>query len=296
MAYSPTVLAEVGLTRTTADQFGADTDPGPVGSYGKPGATPRTDSLSHADVYSGLHATIALLAALQERQRTRRGRYVDVAMAAVMLSINERIHADLSDEDLGDETPALGATDGPFFVGPGGERFISSMSLVGSLSFPLYLIAMRRLDLAQDPRFLTPELRKQNLGELHAIVQRWIWTFSDMASLDSQFDMCKIATGQVRSVRDIAESDWAAEWGAFREVPDRKGGTITIPGRPWRFAEAPETRSETGAAEPAVEAPDVQIPAWQGEHNAEVLAELGYSRAEIAKLVELGVVLEPGNG
>ena len=56
-------------------------------------------------------------------------------MAAVMMWINERVHADLSDEELGDERPILGATDGPFLTGPGGERFASPMSLVRSMSF-----------------------------------------------------------------------------------------------------------------------------------------------------------------
>ena len=35
-----------------------------------------------------------------------------------MVSGNERVPADLSDEELGDERPILGATDGPFFQGP----------------------------------------------------------------------------------------------------------------------------------------------------------------------------------
>ena len=60
-----------------------------------------------------------------------------------MLSINERVHVDLSDAELGAERPILGATDGPFFTGPHGERFASPMSLVGSMSFPFYLAAMR---------------------------------------------------------------------------------------------------------------------------------------------------------
>ncbi|MDU6139116.1 CoA transferase, partial [Bradyrhizobium sp.] len=192
MAYAPTVHAEAGITANTANQFG------------KPNGSLRTDSLSHADVYSGLHGAIAILAALRHRDLMGEGQYIDIAMAAVMLSINERLHYDLSDVELGDETPVLGATDCPFFVGPGGETFVSSMSLVSSLSFPLYLIAMRRLDLMTDPRFATPELRKKNLEELHALVQEWIWTFSDMATLDAQLDLAKIATGQVRHVKEIA--------------------------------------------------------------------------------------------
>jgi crotonobetainyl-CoA:carnitine CoA-transferase CaiB-like acyl-CoA transferase len=266
-AYAPTVQAETGITATTADHFRL------------PAQQLRSDSLSHADVYSGLHAAIAILACLTERERTGRGQYIDVAMAAVMLSVNERVHADLSDEELGDERPILGATDGPFFEGPHGERFASPMSLVGSMSFPFYLAAMRRPDLGRDPRFLTPELRQRNLAALHAIVQDWIRTFTDMDSLDAQLDEAKIATGQVRSVRDFADSDWAREWRALRTVPDRSGGEIRIPGRPWHFADLPETG-------------DSQTPARQGEHNTQVLTELGFGLAEIAKLKETGALIE----
>jgi crotonobetainyl-CoA:carnitine CoA-transferase CaiB-like acyl-CoA transferase len=268
MAYAPTVQAETGITATTADHF-ARTD------------QLRSDSLSHADVYSGLHAAIAILACLTERERTGRGQYIDVAMAAVMLAINERVHADLGDEDLGDERPILGATDGPFFTGPSGERFASPMSLVGSMSFPFYLAAMRRPDLGRDPRFLTPELRLRNLAALHGIVQEWIWTFGDMETLDAQLDEAKIATGQVRGIKEFAASDWAREWDAVRTVSDRSGGEIKIPGRPWHFADQ-------------VAADEGQLAARQGEHNLEVLAELGFSAAEIDVLEAGGALIQPG--
>ena len=268
MAYAPTIQAETGLTATTADHFGRT-------------AQLRSDSLSHADIYSGLHAAIAVLACLTERERTGRGQYIDVAMAAVMLSINERVHVDLSDDELGDERPILGATDGPFFTGPHGERFASPMSLVGSMSFPFYLAAMRRPDLGRDPRFLTPQLRLRNLEALHRIVQEWIWTFGDMEALDAQLDEAKIATGRVRSTREFADSDWAREWNAVRTVSDRSGGEITIPGRPWHFADQ-------------VAADEGQLAARQGEHNAEVLNELGFSAAEIAAFQASGALVQPG--
>ena len=269
MAYAPTVHAEACITANTANQFG------------KPNGSLRTDSLSHADVYSGLHGAIAILAALRHRDLTGEGQYIDIAMAAVMLSINERLHYDLSDVELGDETPVLGATDCPFFVGPGGETFVSSMSLVSSLSFPLYLIAMRRLDLMTDPRFATPELRKKNLEELHALVQEWIWTFSDMATLDAQLDLAKIATGQVRHVKEIASSAWAAEWSAIESVSDRVGGEWKLPGRPWHFSQTNGDRSTP------------KLPALQGEHNDEVLLKLGFSAEEIAKLRASKALVQP---
>lgn len=277
MAYAPTVQAETGITANTARQFGR------VDQY------LRSDSLSHADVYSGLHAVIAILAALHERDRTGRGRYIDVAMAAVMLSINERFHADLSDNDLGAEVPILGATDGPFFKGPGGEIFASPMSLVGSMSFPFYLTAMRRPDLADDPRFLTPELRLKNLDELYQIVQDWIRTFPDMEALDAQMDEAKIATGQVRDIKEIVNTEWAQQWQAVRFVSDRNDGEIQIPGRPWHFSVSELQSDET----PATTADG--LVARQGEHNAEVLSGLGYSLNDIRELTENGALVQPGN-
>ena len=270
MAYAPTVQAETGITVNTARQFGGEEKP------------MRSDSLSHADVYSGLHAAVAVLAALHERTLTGHGQYIDVAMAAVMLSINERFHVDVSEAELGAEVPILGATDGPFFVGPGGETFASPMSLVGSMSFPFYLTAMRRPDLADDPRFLTPELRLAHRDELHAIIQEWIWTFPDIGALDAQMDEAKIATGQLRDLKDIANTDWARDWQAVRSVSDRNGGNIDIPGRPWHFSEAPTS-----------DADDDLVASRQGEHNREILQELGYSAQSIADLEERGALVQP---
>jgi crotonobetainyl-CoA:carnitine CoA-transferase CaiB-like acyl-CoA transferase len=263
-AYAPTVQAEAGITATTEAQFGRL----------------RTDSLSHADVYTGLHAAIAILAALHHRERTGQGQYVDVAMAAVMFAINERVHVDLADDDLGAEPPILGATDAAFFTGPDGETFVSPMSLVGSMSFRFYLAAMRRPDLVDDPRFATPQARAQNLDALHAIVQDWIRTFDDTASLDAQLDEAKIPTGRMRSVAGLAASEWARQWVATRTVPDRCGGEITVPGRPWHFSE------DDGEPE--------RWPARRGEHNEEVLAELGYDTAEIDFLRRRGVLVDDG--
>ncbi len=193
MAYAPTVQAEVGMTANTLRQFAA-------------AEQHRSDALSHADVYSGLHATIAALAALARRRQTGRGEYVDVAMAAVMTSMNERLHYDLSGLDLGDEPPILGATDCPLFTSPEGYEFVVPMSLVASLTFPFFLAAMRRPDLADDPRFRTTALRRKNLDELHALVQTWIWTFDSMESLDAQFDESKLATGRLRTVNEFNET------------------------------------------------------------------------------------------
>src|ERR1700730_11556005 len=148
VAYAPTVQAEAGFTANSMHH------------YGEVLGEPRTDSLSHADVYAGLQTAIAILAALHRRATTGARQYIDVAMAATLMAVNERAHVDLNDADLGDEPAILGAPDCPFFTGPGGEHFTVATSLVGSRTFPSYLRAMRRADLADDPRFATAAARR----------------------------------------------------------------------------------------------------------------------------------------
>jgi crotonobetainyl-CoA:carnitine CoA-transferase CaiB-like acyl-CoA transferase len=265
MAYAPTVQAEAGFTENSVRHYGAAL------------TEPRTDSLSHADVYAGLQAVIAILAALNSRQTTGQGQYIDVAMAATLLAVNERAHVDLSDDDIGAEPAVLGATDCSFFTGPQGEHFTVATSIIGSRTFPSWLRAMRRVDLMDDPRFSSAAARRLNFGALHQIIQSWMLTFPDMATLDAQFDEAKIAMGEIRSIKELSKSDWSDYWGAIQLVPDRSGGEYKLPGRPWHFSRDELT--------------PIGTPAFQGEHNREVFRELGVSEAELQSLSEAGVLV-----
>lgn len=264
-AYAPTVHAESGFAGGLIDHLGKDL------------AVWRHDAYSHADIYTGLEAVIGILAALQHRTRTGLGQHIDVAMAATMLAVNERVHADLSGIDLGAEPAALGPAYSPFFTTRYGEVITIATSLISSLTFPNYLAAMRRADLALDPRFCTAEARKENIAALHDIVQQWIFTFATAGALEAQLDEVKLAFGVVRSVEEFADSEWARWWGATETVSDRRGGSVRIPGKPWKFS--------VSELEPAAEA------AYRGEHNAEVLRALGYSEAYIYELSRTGVLL-----
>ncbi len=265
MAYAPTVQAEAGFTHHMLRHFSDNL------------AEPQTDALSHADVYAGMQGVIAVLAALQQRERTGEGQHIDVAMAATLMAINEHAHMDLNDLDPGDDPAILGATDGSFFTGPNGEQFLSAISLVNTITFNWFVAAMRRPDLMEDPRFRTSALRRTNLEALKQVVQQWIWTFPDMATVDAQFDEAKIAIGEVRTMDHIADSEWAEYWGATYNVPDRQGGEYRLPGRPWKFSGS--------------ELPLPGAPAEQGEQNAEICRELGYEDAEIEAMTADGALV-----
>jgi crotonobetainyl-CoA:carnitine CoA-transferase CaiB-like acyl-CoA transferase len=263
-AYAPTVHAESGFISTWSDHLGEDL------------VRSRHDAFSHADIYTGLEATIGILAALHRRSITNQGQYVDVAMAATMLAVNERFHADMSGIDSGAEPIALGPALSPFFTTATGELITIATSVTSSLTFPLYVAAMRRSDMHDDPRFATAELRTQNVAVIYDMLQKWILTFRTLGELDAQLDEAKLAFGVVRGTREFAESGWAKWWGAVIEVDDRNGGTIKLPGFPWRFSA--ETLAHPGA------------PAYRGEHNREVLLELKVPESQIAEMERSGAL------
>ena len=54
-------------------------------------------------------------------------------------------------------------------------------------------------------------------------------------------------SGALRTVREVADTDWAAERGAVVDVPDRGGGTVRIPNSPWHFSAADVGRPRRAA-------------------------------------------------
>lgn len=263
-AFAPTVHAETGHTEIVLNHFGAAL------------TQLQNDSCSHADVYTGLQAVIAVLAALQHRERTGDGQYIDVSMAATMLSVNERAGALLSGRDVNDEPYALSANESPLFRLPDGTLLTIASSPIFTPMFIKYCAMMRRTDLMADPRYATATLRKANQHSLMAEVRAWILTFSDLDQLQAQVSEAGLAIGQVRTVQDLSESEWAADWNAISHVDDRDGGTVKMPGAPWRFSLST--------------LPDPGIPYFQGESNIDVLAEQGITPEAIATLQERGIL------
>ena len=264
-AFAPTVQAETGLTAIVQDHFGDAL------------SEPRGDSCSHADVYTGLQGVIAVLAALQHRNRTGEGQHVDVSMAATMLSVNERAGAMLSGIDTDGEPIALSANESHIFEMADGTRLTIASSPIYSPMFMRYCAMMRRSDLLTDPRYATAKLRRQNLASLLAEVRAWLATFDSLEQLQAQVSEAGLAVGRVRTIGEFAESDWVKEWNAVVDVDDRDGGTLRMPGNPWIFS-----RSEL---------PSPGVPAYQGEHNREILHGMQLSESQVLEMEKRNVLL-----
>jgi len=264
-AFAPTVQAETGLTSIVQEHFGEAL------------SEPRGDSCSHADIYTGLQGVIAVLAALQHRNRTGEGQHVDVSMAATMLSVNERAGAMMSAIDTDGEPIALSANESHIFEMADGVCLTIAASPIYSPMFTRYCAMMRRSDLLADPRYATARLRRDNLASLLAEIRAWLTTFENPEQLQAQVSEAGLAVGRVRTVNEFADTDWAREWNAVIEVDDRAGGVVRMPGNPWIFSSS--------------KLPSPGAPAYQGEHNEDILGQLDIAPEKVSDLQQRGILL-----
>jgi crotonobetainyl-CoA:carnitine CoA-transferase CaiB-like acyl-CoA transferase len=251
-AYAVIVHAEAGLTSGLLAR----------------GAPERNDGMSHADVYTGLECAIGILAALHQRERSGRGQHVDVAMASTMLAVNEHVTNELAGE---------GKAPGPRLYKTRDGEYVTTSSDVWNVGvFELFCKAMDRPDLLTDERFADERTRARHRDELSDIVAAWVFGFGSAPEVEAALNEVRLPVGMIRSVADLAETEWAAHREAITDVSDRSGGTIRIPSSPWRFSDA-----DAGVR---------RDPSWRGEHNREVLREAGFTDEEIDRLDADGVL------
>ncbi len=271
-AYATVVHAEAGLTKAQCDARGAS----------RPrearGAAYANDPQSHADVYTAKEVTIAVLAALYERERTGRGEWIDVSMAETMLYVNEHVHDELWDGPV-DPGSVRSFAPGDYLVFTVADGDVLSVSghPAEQGSFELFLRALGLEPLADDPRFVDVASRLANFDALRDLLLQAATAIPDAVTFEDRFAEQRLASGAVRSARELAETEWARARGAIVEVPDRGGGTIRLPNAPWHFSDA-----EVGVR---------GEPRYRGEDNQAVLAEvLGYDDATIESLEAEGVL------
>ena len=261
-AYAPVVNAEAGLTKHQGDVRNGD--------Y-------ANDPFSHGDVYTGMEAAAGVLAALFQRERTGRGQFLDISMAETLLYVNEHAHDQLWEGDVpADWIRSFQPADYPVLTTRDGSIVVVSGHPASKTNFGWFCGAMGRGDLEHDPRFADVASRLRHLDDFAEILQQWASTIDDADEIERIFAEHHLATGRLRSVADIANTDWARHRGAIAEVSDRAGGTVRIPQSPWKFSDA-----------------DVRVrgvPKYRGEDNAEVLRSLLHlDDATIAQLARDGV-------
>lgn len=138
---------------------------------GQPGSEPTKVGVALVDVLTGLHATIGIMSALRESERSGRGQRVEVNLLSSLLSslVNQGaayINGGDTPAAMGNQHPniapyeTLQAGDGVIAVAVGNDRqFLTFASILGCPA------------LAVDPRFATNAQRVKNRGLLVELLE-----------------------------------------------------------------------------------------------------------------------------
>ncbi|WFE76741.1 CaiB/BaiF CoA-transferase family protein [Roseinatronobacter sp. S2] len=233
---------------------------GVMSAMGIPGEGHVKSGVPIGDLGAGLLAIYGILSAVIGREKSGEGQFIDASLfeAALGLSIWETTEywaTGISPQPLGTANrmsapyQAFSASDGHFVVGAANQKLWLSFCNV-----------IDRPDLLEDPRFFDNRSRLQNraaLVELLAVV----FLADTVASWVNRFLEAGVPAGPINDYAEVLQSDHVSARKMVIELDHPVEGTIRSLGFPVKLSATPQQVR--------------RHPPLLGEHNLEIIAELG---------------------
>ncbi len=250
---------------------------------GEEDGPPYMPMVAIGDVSTGVHAMGAIACALLYREKTGEGQYIDVSLLDSYFHC-QTVGVELYSASGGKFEVKRSGLHHPFFAPAGtfrGRRWYIIILAWLDQHWRGVCEAMGKPELLSDPRFADVNSRARHRDEIIQLIEEWLASMpDDQRSIDA-LRARHVPVAPVLSVAEAMHHPHLVERGTVRTITDRLLGEFQIPGFPLRFSRFPE--------ELELEAPLL------GEHNEAVLARyLGYSREEVNRLTQEGVLCSAG--
>lgn len=245
---------------------------------GEPEGPPVRPGVSYGDIVGGLFLCIAILAALEERQKSGRGQMIDIAMLDCQITVLENAIARYLNVGeipvpLGTKHPSFA----PFQTFRTKDGYIAVALKNGTEDqWPLFCAIIGRIELAQDPRFADGWLRRQNYHILEPLLSD-VFREKTTAEWLSEFESAGIPCGPVNTIVDVVRDPQVTARNMIVTIDHPVTGKLRMANTPFKFS-----RSSSGVEERAPEL---------GEHTDHILISLlGMPADEIAALRRQGIL------
>ncbi|WP_331233596.1 CaiB/BaiF CoA transferase family protein [Natronorarus salvus] len=229
-----------------------------------------------ADIGAGMYATQAILAALFQREiGTGEGQKIDVSLLDGQVAW--LTYMGTSYLATG-EVPGRMGSKHPNIVPYRAFEAEDGYVVVAAASEPIWrrlCVAIGREELAEDDRFATNADRVANREALEAILESVFGSYTVEGLIEHLADHDVPAT-PVNDLERVFDSPQVEARGMRQTVSHPTAGSIDLPGVPMHFSGAStEVRRH---------------PPLLGEHTEEVLREMGYEDADIARFRDSGAI------
>jgi CoA:oxalate CoA-transferase len=242
---------------------------------GTPGEEPVRVGVSIGDITAAFFATVGILAALQARNETGEGQFVDVGMLDSQVAILENavIRYTTTGEvpgPLGSRHPSIA----PFEAFPASDGHV--IFAVGTAHWEDFCRVLGRPELARDGRFTTNALRAEHADGLRELIVE-ASAAKTVGQWVESMEAAGVPCGPINNIHEVATHPQIAARHMIASVEHEGLGSVRMADCPIKLSATP-----TGVQGPA--------PAL-GEHSDEVLAEwVGMSAGEVEALRGRGVV------
>jgi formyl-CoA transferase len=254
---------------------------GAMSVTGFPDGPPAVTGVNVGDAGTGMHLTIAILAALVQRQATGRGQLVEVAMQEAVLNITRvKFTPTLSTgrplERMGNRSASGAYADLVRCAGAGVNDYVYLMLPPDNAEpFEALVQIIGRDDLGTDARFSTPPARASHIEDLTAVIEGWTMK-RDKHEVMRAFAGRGIPCGAVLDTAEVLADPHLRERGMVFDLEHPTRGRFAMIGSPMRLSDSPI---------------EVSPAPLFGEHTEDVLRTLaGYSADDVQRLREKGVL------
>jgi glutaryl-CoA transferase len=241
-----------------------------------PGGGPQRVGVPIVDIMTGMYATIAVCAALANRERTGKGQRLDLALLDTQVAFlaNQGMNYLATGEvpsRLGNAHPNIvpyqtfKTKDGDIILACGNDNLFSKFCEVADCR-----------DLAQDGRFATNGKRVENRAVLVPLLQEIFLRRTTHEWVDA-LETAGVPNGPINNLKQVFEEPQVIARGMKIEVEHASAGKVPLMASPMRFSETP---LEFKLPPPTL-----------GQHTGEVLqGVLGLDDAAIARLHDEGII------
>jgi len=243
---------------------------------GLPGGGPQKSGIAIADVMTGMYATVAILAALNHREVSGRGQYIDMALLDCIVALGgNQVTGYFANGKVPHRYGNAHASLVPYqvFAVQDGEIVVA----VGNDSqWRQYCEAIERPDLASDERWRKMTDRVTGRSELVPELARTM-LLRPAADWLERLEYCGVPCGPINSYQQVFEDPQVHHRGLRVDMPQPDGGSVSTIASPLRLHGTPV----------AYDLPPPQL----GNCTDELLRMvLGYSTCEIANYRQKGVI------
>ena len=226
---------------------------------GLPGAGPQKAGVAVTDIITGMYASLAIMAALQERQKSGLGQHLDIALLDCHVAM-------LANQPLNFMTSGVAPTRAgnahqnvvPYQVFKTSDGFM--IVAVGNDSqFRSYSKAIGKPELGSDPKFATNSQRIINRDELIPMLET-IMASDERDKWIAKLEAAGVPCGPIQTIDQVFSHPQVIDRGIWQNIPHPLGGTTPTTASPMRFSATPvEYR---------------RAPPTLGQHTEEILKEL----------------------